>query len=77
MTVLNKTILAIFSETPYVPYRDSKLTRLLQNSMHDDSYVTVLAHLNPSEVYHDECLATLQYVNRSRNTEITPIINYV
>jgi kinesin family protein 11 len=77
MAVLSKTILAIYSETPFIPYRDSKLTRLLQNSMTDSSYMTVLAHLNPSECYYEESLKTLQYVNRSRNTEIAPIIQYV
>jgi len=42
-----------------VPYRDSKLTRILQNSLGGNSYTTVLATVHPLDVHYEECLSTL------------------
>ena len=43
----------------FVPYRDSKLTRILQNSLGGNSYTTVLATVHPLGEHYEECLSTL------------------
>jgi len=59
-----------------VPYRDSKLTRLLQNSLGGNSYTTLVATIHPVVPYADECLSTLQFANRCRNVRNQPRVNY-
>ena len=72
LTVLNKVILALYTETPFIPYRDSKLTRVLQNSLTENSYTTLIAHIDPSECHYEDCLKSVMYANRCRNTDIVP-----
>lgn len=52
------------SVSAHVPYRDSKLTRLLQNSLGGNSWTALLATLNPTRSNYEECLSTLQFANR-------------
>jgi hypothetical protein len=79
LTALGKVIMALdpSSETTHVPYRDSKLTRVLQNSLGGNSYTSVIAAIHPSPKYYEECLSTLQFANRCRNVRNNPKVNYV
>lgn len=79
LTALGKVIMALdpSSETTHVPYRDSKLTRVLQNSLGGNSYTCVIAAIHPSAKYYEECLSTLQFANRCRNVRNNPKVNYV
>ncbi len=52
---------------PHVPYRDSKLTRLLKDSLSGGSHVSVLACLHPAAEHAEECAATLQWAVRAAN----------
>eukprot|EP00741_Cyanophora_paradoxa_P002179 tig00000553_g2112.t1 len=61
----------------HVGYRDSKLTRILQNSIGGNSYTTLLACLNPTVANYEECLNTLQFANRCQNVTNRPRVNYV
>jgi hypothetical protein len=65
------------SEMSHIPYRDSKLTRVLQNSLGGNSYTAVLAQIHPMISYYDECLSTLQFANRCKNVRNNPRVNYV
>lgn len=47
-----------------VPYRDSKLTRILQNALGGNSKTTMIAALSPASVNYDETLSTLRYANQ-------------
>lgn len=53
--------------TTHVPYRDSKLTRLLQDSLGGNALTLMIACIAPSEFNVAESLNTLQYANRARN----------
>ncbi|KAJ2845171.1 hypothetical protein IWW36_004893, partial [Coemansia brasiliensis] len=53
--------------TPHVPYRDSKLTRLLQDSLGGNSQTLMLACISPSNKNNSESLNTIRYANRARN----------
>ncbi|KAI9492902.1 P-loop containing nucleoside triphosphate hydrolase protein, partial [Zychaea mexicana] len=51
----------------HVPYRDSKLTRLLQDSLGGSAATLMIACASPTEYNLSETLNTLQYANRARN----------
>lgn len=50
-----------------MPYRDSKLTRLLQDSLGGNSRTIMIACISPSDCDFLETLNTLKYANRARN----------
>lgn len=54
-------------EKVYVPYRQSKLTRLLQDALGGNSQTLILACVSPSNTNASETHSTLQYANRARN----------
>ncbi|KAG0259834.1 hypothetical protein DFQ27_003872 [Actinomortierella ambigua] len=51
----------------HVPYRDSKLTRLLQDSLGGNALSLMIACVSPSEINLGETVNTLKYANRARN----------
>ncbi|KAI8136752.1 hypothetical protein BJV82DRAFT_386168 [Fennellomyces sp. T-0311] len=51
----------------HVPYRDSKLTRLLQDSLGGNSQTLMMACVSPADTNFVETLSTLKYANRARN----------
>jgi len=79
LSALGKVIMSLdpSAEQSHVPFRDSKLTRILQNSLGGNSFTTVLAAVHPNPLYYEECLSTLQFANRCRNVRNNPKINYV
>jgi kinesin family protein 4/21/27 len=58
-----------------VGYRESKLTRLLQDALGGNSQTFFLACVSPAEVNVSETLSTLRYANRARNIQNKPIKN--
>ncbi|KAI9282205.1 hypothetical protein BY458DRAFT_497488 [Sporodiniella umbellata] len=54
-------------KSAHVPYRDSKLTRLLQDSLGGNSQTLMMACVSPSDSNFAETLSTLKYANRARN----------
>jgi hypothetical protein len=54
-------------KSSHVPYRDSKLTRLLQDSLGGNSRTVMIACVSPSDRDFVETLNTLKYANRARN----------
>ncbi|CAN6721620.1 unnamed protein product [Malus baccata var. baccata] len=59
----------------HVPYRDSKLTRLLQDSLGGNSRTVMIACISPADINAEETLNTLKYANRARNIQNKPIVN--
>lgn len=59
----------------HVPYRDSKLTRLLQDSLGGNSQTVMIACVSPSDRDFMETLNTLKYANRARNIKNKVMIN--
>lgn len=59
----------------HVPYRDSKLTRLLQDSLGGNSQTVMIACISPSDRDFMETLNTLKYANRARNIKNKIMIN--
>uniref|UniRef100_A0AAY5ECR0 Kinesin motor domain-containing protein n=1 Tax=Electrophorus electricus TaxID=8005 RepID=A0AAY5ECR0_ELEEL len=59
----------------HVPYRDSKLTRLLQDSLGGNSQTVMIACISPSDRDFMETLNTLKYANRARNIKNKVVVN--
>ncbi|KAG0324158.1 hypothetical protein BGZ99_002166 [Dissophora globulifera] len=59
----------------HVPYRDSKLTRLLQDSLGGNALALMIACVSPSELNLGETLNTLKYANRARNIKNSSSVN--
>jgi len=59
----------------HIPYRDSKLTRILQDSLGGNSRTTMIACVSPSETNYEESLGTIKYASRARNIKNKPVVN--
>jgi hypothetical protein len=59
----------------YVPYRDSKLTRLLQDSLGGNAHTLMIACVSPTEWNAAETVNTLKYANRARNIKNRAVVN--
>ena len=59
----------------HVPYRDSKLTRLLQDSLGGNSRTCMIACVSPTDTNLEETLNTLKYAARARNIRNKPKVN--
>ncbi|XP_069786091.1 kinesin-like protein KIF27 isoform X2 [Narcine bancroftii] len=60
----------------HIPYRDTKITRLLKDSLGGNAKTTMIACISPSSSNFDESLNTLKYANRARDIRNKPIVNY-
>ena len=58
-----------------VPYRDSKLTRMLQDSLGGNSRTVMIACVSPADVNLEESLNTLRYADRARSIQNRPVVN--
>ncbi|XP_058845018.1 chromosome-associated kinesin KIF4 isoform X1 [Acipenser ruthenus] len=59
----------------HVPYRDSKLTRLLQDSLGGNSHTLMIACVSPADSNMEETINTLRYADRARKIKNKPVIN--
>ncbi|XP_011173030.1 chromosome-associated kinesin KIF4 isoform X2 [Solenopsis invicta] len=59
----------------YIGYRDSRLTRLLQDSLGGNSMTLMIACVSPADYNLDETLSTLRYADRARKIKNKPIVN--
>lgn len=59
----------------HVSYRDSKLTRLLQDSLGGNSMTLMIACVSPADYNSDETIGTLRYADRARKIKNKPVIN--
>ena len=62
-------------KSTHVPYRDSKLTRLLQDSLGGNARTVMVANIGPAEYNYEESLTTLRYANRAKDIKNKPRIN--
>ncbi len=59
----------------YVPYRDSKLTRLLKDSLGGNCKTVMIANIAPIASQYEETVNTLKYANRAKNITTRVIAN--
>ncbi|XP_034441162.1 kinesin-like protein KIF21B isoform X1 [Hippoglossus hippoglossus] len=78
LLALGNVISALGDQTKkggHVPYRDSKLSRLLQDSLGGNSRTVMIACVSPSDRDFMETLNTLKYANRARNIKNKVVVN--
>ncbi len=76
LTALGNVISALVDgKSTHVPYRDSKLTRLLQDSLGGNTKTVMIANCGPADYNYDETLSTLRYADRAKQIKNKPRIN--
>ncbi|XP_029287751.1 LOW QUALITY PROTEIN: kinesin-like protein KIF17 [Cottoperca gobio] len=76
LSALGNVISALVDgRSKYIPYRDSKLTRLLQDSLGGNTRTLMIACLSPADNNYEESLSTLRYANRAKSIQNRPCIN--
>ena len=76
LSALGNVISALVDgKTHHIPYRDSKLTRLLQDSLGGNTKTIMVAALSPADYNYDETLSTLRYASRAKFIQNKPTIN--
>ena len=58
-----------------VPYRNSSLTRMLQNALGGNSKTYMICAIRPGAKYFDETVNTLQYANRAKQIKNAAVVN--
>ena len=71
-SVINKLV---SGKSQYIPYRDSKLTMLLQDSLGGNTKTVMIANVGPADYNYDETLNTLWYASRAKKIKNKPRIN--
>ncbi|XP_062927044.1 kinesin-like protein KIF3C isoform X2 [Mobula hypostoma] len=76
LSALGNVISALVDgKSTHIPYRDSKLTRLLEDSLGGNAKTIMVATVGPASSNYDESLTTLRYANRTKNIKNKPRIN--
>eukprot|EP00795_Rhopilema_esculentum_P000249 gene249-9894_t len=76
LSTLGNVISALVDgKSTHIPYRNSKLTRLLQDSLGGNSKTVMIANLGPAHYNIDETVSTLRYANRAKNIKNKAKIN--
>ena len=71
-SVINKLV---SGKQQYIPYRDSKLTMLLQDSLGGNTKTVMIANVGPADYNYDETMNTLWYAQRAKKIKNKPRIN--
>ncbi|KAJ4456206.1 putative Kinesin-II 85 kDa subunit [Paratrimastix pyriformis] len=76
LMALGNVISALTSERPtHIPYRDSKLTRLLSASLGGNSLTMILATISPAQLNFEESMSTIRFADRAKHIRNRPVIN--
>ena len=75
---INKSLLAltncinklVSNNKSFIPWRDSKLTRILQDSLSGNCRIVMIATISPSLISLEETIYTLQYASRAKNIKV-------
>ncbi|OTF77645.1 hypothetical protein BLA29_006340 [Euroglyphus maynei] len=76
LSALGNVISALVDgRSTHIPYRDSKLTRILQDSLGGNARTVMVANIGPAAYNYEETLITLRYANRAKNIKNKPRVN--
>lgn len=73
--VINALVECANGKKVFIPYRNSKLTRVLQESLGGNSLCTMLATLSPAACNYEETMSTLRYANRAKAIKVSATKN--
>ena len=63
------------NKSKHIPYRDSKLTRILENSLCGDCITSMIAMISPYIGNYNESISTLNFAKRAKNIKVTAKMN--
>ncbi|QGA12453.1 hypothetical protein EYB26_000097 [Talaromyces marneffei] len=75
LLTLGRVINALVDKSSHIPYRESKLTRLLQDSLGGQTKTCIIATVSPARSNLEETISTLDYAFRAKNIRNKPQIN--
>ena len=75
LTALGSVIDALSFNRKHIPYKDSKLTRLLADSLGGNTKTVMFANISPASYNYDETVGTLRYASRAKLIKNAPKIN--
>lgn len=76
LSALGNVISALISKKKvHVPYRDSKLTRILEDSLGGNTKTLMMAAVSPADINIEETISTLRYASRASRIQNKPKIN--
>ncbi|OAA81214.1 kinesin heavy chain [Akanthomyces lecanii RCEF 1005] len=77
LLTLGRVINALVDRSAHIPYRESKLTRLLQDSLGGRTKTCIIATISPSKSNLEETISTLEYAFRAKNIRNKPQLNAI
>lgn len=77
LLALGNCITALSSGVGFVPFRDSKMTRLLKDSLGGNCRTVMIANLSPLHLNYEDTHNTLKYANRAKNIKTKAVRNVV
>uniref|UniRef100_A0A914LC04 Kinesin-like protein n=1 Tax=Meloidogyne incognita TaxID=6306 RepID=A0A914LC04_MELIC len=75
LLALGRVINALTMSASHIPYRESKLTRILQDSLGGKTITTIIATISPASSNFEESVNTLDYAQRAKNIKNNPEVN--
>src|SRR6202000_1978637 len=72
LLTLGRVINALVDKSMHIPYRESKLTRLLQDSLGGRTKTCIIATLSPAKINLEETMSTLDYAAGAKNIQNKP-----
>ncbi|WYZ44399.1 hypothetical protein EsH8_VII_000835 [Colletotrichum jinshuiense] len=75
LLTLGRVINALVDKGQHIPYRESKLTRLLQDSLGGQTKTCIIATISPAKSNLEETISTLDYAFRAKNIRNKPQVN--
>uniref|UniRef100_A0A1I7UXL0 Kinesin-like protein n=2 Tax=Caenorhabditis tropicalis TaxID=1561998 RepID=A0A1I7UXL0_9PELO len=75
LLTLGRVIRSLTTNAQHVPYRESKLTRLLQDSLGGSTITSLIATMSPASSNFEESQSTLEYAMRAANIKNKPVCN--
>lgn len=75
LLTLGRVINALVDRSAHIPYRESKLTRLLQDSLGGRTKTCIIATVSPAKSNIEETLSTLEYAFRAKDIRNKPQLN--
>ena len=73
--VINSLVDASEGKQRHIPYRDSKLTFMLRDSLGGNSKTVIIANISPSQINLGETLSTLEFAKRAKQIKNRAVVN--
>ena len=73
--VINSLVELSEGKNKHVPYRDSKLTFILRDSLGGNSKTVIIANISPSSINQGETLSTLEFAKRAKQIKNKAVVN--